>query len=66
MISAYGGQGPRILAVGWSLSIVASILLALRLFVWTKITKQGAWPLFWSLVAWVSYLWQALILLAFV
>ena len=53
MTDLYGGRGPAILGVGWSFCLAFTILLALRIYVRLKITTEGGWALFWTIIAYV-------------
>jgi hypothetical protein len=53
---AYGGSGPRILGLGIGLGSVATVLVALRVYVRIRITRVGTAALAWSLAAWVDEL----------
>lgn len=53
----YGGRGPEILGVSWSLMGLATVLLSLRVVVQvskTKDTVRGRAALVWAWAAWVS------------
>ncbi|KAL2782683.1 hypothetical protein BJX66DRAFT_345611 [Aspergillus keveii] len=49
---AYGGSGSRILGLGIGLGSVATVLVALRVYVRIRITRFGTTALAWSLAAW--------------
>ena len=52
--SYYGGLGPAIVGVCWSLFAVATVLLGLRIVTYAAIVKtRGGWALVWACVAWV-------------
>lgn len=50
---AYGGRGPSDLRLGLGLGAVATIFMALRVYVRLRVNKFGTTALIWSLVAWV-------------
>lgn len=50
---AYGGRGPRDLRIGISLAIIATIFMAMRVYVRVFMNKFGTTALMWSLAAWV-------------
>jgi hypothetical protein len=51
----YGGLGPAIVDVCWSLFGLGTVLLALRIYTFFAIVKnKGGWAVFWACVAWVS------------
>ena len=53
-MSAYGGRGPEILGVTWTLFGVTTILISLRIYVRLRVVKEkGEWSLAWALFAWV-------------
>ncbi|KAJ5278958.1 hypothetical protein N7478_004330 [Penicillium angulare] len=49
---AYGGRGPGDLRLGIGLGVVATIFMAMRIYVRLRINKFGTTALIWSLVAW--------------
>ncbi|EPS31718.1 hypothetical protein PDE_06675 [Penicillium oxalicum 114-2] len=49
---AYGGRGPRDLRIGISLAIIATIFMAMRVYVRVFMNKFGTTALMWSLAAW--------------
>lgn len=50
----YGGLGPAIVGVCWSLFAVATILVGLRIYTRFTIMKStGGWALIWACVAYV-------------
>ena len=53
--SYYGGLGPTLVGVSWSLFAVATILLGLRVVTYTAIVKnRGGYSLTMACVAWVQ------------
>lgn len=50
---AYGGRGPGDLRLGLGLGAVATIFMAMRVYVRLRVNKFGTTALIWSLVAWV-------------
>jgi hypothetical protein len=50
---AYGGRGPSDLHLGISLGVVATIFMAMRVYVRLRMNKFGTTSLIWALVAWV-------------
>ena len=52
--NVYGGRGPGFLALSWTISIVANILIGLRAYVYLRIKLNGGWALFWVIFADVS------------
>ena len=52
--SAYGGFSPVILGVVWLEMVMATILIALRLYVGLLVKKPLGWDFFWATVALVS------------
>lgn len=50
---AYGGRGPGDLRLGIALTIIATIFMAMRVYVRLFMNKFGTTALMWSLVAWV-------------
>ncbi|KAJ5580039.1 uncharacterized protein N7459_006024 [Penicillium hispanicum] len=50
---AYGGRGPSDLRLGLGLGAVATIFMALRVYVRLRVNKFGTTALIWSLVAWL-------------
>lgn len=50
---AYGGRGPDDLRLGLGLGAVATIFMALRVYVRLRVNQFGTTALIWSLVAWV-------------
>lgn len=52
----YGGLGPAIVGVSWSLFGVATILVGLRIYTRFSLVKnKGGWALIWACVAWVYF-----------
>ena len=52
----YGGLGPTLVGVCWTLCIVATTLVALRTYARLTLVKHGGgWSLIWCYVAWVRY-----------
>ncbi|KAJ6036525.1 hypothetical protein N7540_000804 [Penicillium herquei] len=49
---AYGGRGPSDLRLGLGLGAVATIFMALRVYVRLRVNKFGTTALIWSLIAW--------------
>ncbi|KAJ5656776.1 hypothetical protein N7507_008726 [Penicillium longicatenatum] len=49
---AYGGRGPDDLRLGLGLGAVATIFMAMRVYVRLRVNKFGTTALIWSLVAW--------------
>ena len=53
--SYYGGYGPAIVGLSWSLFIVATTLLSLRIYTHFAVVKgRGGWALIWACIAWVK------------
>jgi hypothetical protein len=50
---AYGGRGPGDLRLGIALAIIATIFMAMRVYVRLFLNKFGTTALMWSLAAWV-------------
>ncbi|KAJ5106532.1 hypothetical protein N7456_003207, partial [Penicillium angulare] len=50
---AYGGRGPGDLRLGIGLGVVATIFMAMRIYVRLRVNKFGTTALIWSLVAWL-------------
>ncbi|KAF3386979.1 hypothetical protein F1880_001639 [Penicillium rolfsii] len=50
---AYGGRGPGDLRLGITLAIIATIFMAMRVYVRLFINKFGTTALMWSLAAWL-------------
>lgn len=56
---AYGGRGPGDLRLGITLAIIATLFMAMRVYVRLFLNKFGTTALMWSLAAWVLlYLWM--------
>lgn len=53
-IEVYGGRGPLVLGVTWSLFALSAILMALRLYVKFGMKRPGGAALIWVIAAWVS------------
>jgi hypothetical protein len=52
----YGGLGPGIVGVSWSLFSVATLLLVLRIYTHFRVLKnKGGWALILACVAWVFH-----------
>ena len=51
---AYGGRGPSDLRLGLGLGAVATIFMAMRVYVRLRVNKFGTTALIWSLAAWVG------------
>ncbi|KAJ5579520.1 uncharacterized protein N7459_005505 [Penicillium hispanicum] len=49
---AYGGRGPGDLRLGIALAVIATIFMALRVYVRLRINKFGTSALIWFLIAW--------------
>lgn len=54
MVDVYGGRGPTVEAVTWSLFAICTVLLALRLYVKIGMKRPGGLALTWALIAYVS------------
>lgn len=55
--SSYGGLGPAIVGVCWSLFCLATILVGSRIYTHLTLVKsKGGWALFWACVAYVRIL----------
>ena len=52
---AYGGRGPADLRLGIALGVVATVFMALRVYVRLRMNKFGTTSLIWALVAWVRH-----------
>lgn len=56
-MSAYGGKGPQLLGVSWSLTGLTTIIIALRTYVRFFMQREEydkkSWDLFWAYAAWV-------------
>ncbi|KAJ5589774.1 hypothetical protein N7450_003746 [Penicillium hetheringtonii] len=50
---AYGGRGPTDLRLGISLAVIATIFMAMRVYVRLRVNKFGTTALIWSLIAWL-------------
>lgn len=50
---AFGGRGPGDMSVGIALGVVATIFIALRIYVRLRINTFGTSALIWALFAWV-------------
>ncbi|GLI80374.1 hypothetical protein PoHVEF18_008728 [Penicillium ochrochloron] len=50
---AYGGRGPGDLRLGITLAIIATIFMAMRVYVRLFVNKFGTTALMWSLAAWL-------------
>lgn len=50
---AFGGRGPADMCVGIALGVVATIFIALRIYVRVRINNFGTSALVWALFAWV-------------
>lgn len=50
---AYGGRGPGDLRLGIALAVIATIFMAMRVYVRLFMNKFGTTALMWSLTAWV-------------
>lgn len=50
---AFGGRGPSDMSVGIALGVVATIFIALRIYVRLRINTFGTSALIWALFAWV-------------
>lgn len=48
--SPYGGRGPLMLGVIWSMSIIAMILFGLRTYTNAVVVKKFGWDYFWATV----------------
>lgn len=51
----YGGRGPVVLGVTWSLSAIATILMSIRLYVKFGMKRPGGSAFMWVIAAYVSY-----------
>ena len=51
--SPYGGRGPLLMGVIWSMSIVAMILMGLRTYTNAVVVKKFGWDYFWAAVTMV-------------
>lgn len=50
---AFGGRGPGDMRVGIALGVVATLFIALRIYVRLRINNFGTAALVWALIAWV-------------
>ncbi|KAI9719175.1 MAG: hypothetical protein M1828_006268 [Chrysothrix sp. TS-e1954] len=50
---AYGGNGPLVLRVTWSLLAIATVLILIRTYIRLRLVSGGSlWSLFWAYCAW--------------
>lgn len=50
---AIGGQGPALMAVGWSESVLGTLIIGLRLYGASKKAGEIRWDFVWIALAWV-------------
>ncbi|CAI7655499.1 unnamed protein product [Penicillium glandicola] len=50
---AYGGRGPNDLRLGITMGVIATIFMAMRVYVRLRINKFGTTALIWALIAWL-------------
>lgn len=50
-VYSYGGDGPRLLAAGWTIFLIASITTTLRFFYASKINGRWRWDFIWAATA---------------
>jgi hypothetical protein len=48
--SPYGGRGPLLMGVTWSLAIVAMTLIGLRTYANVVIVKKSGWDYVWAMI----------------
>lgn len=51
--SPYGGRGPLLMGVIWSMSIIAMILMGLRTYTNVVVVKRFGWDYLWAAVTMV-------------
>lgn len=50
----YGGNGPLLMGVTWSMTIIALVLMGLRTYTNIAVVKQFSWDYFWAAVTLVN------------
>lgn len=48
--SPYGGNGPLLMGVTWTLAIIAMILMGLRTYANAVVVKKFTWDYFWAML----------------